>query len=124
MGVEENKQIVRSFYEAGNRGDFDACFELISNDIVWTNIGSTRLSGTYRGKAELLEKLIDPLFGQLKAGISSTIERIFGEDDYVIALTSGTAETTDGRPTAIDIVRLFDFETESSLKSPSTLILR
>jgi ketosteroid isomerase-like protein len=98
LGVEENKQIVRSFYEAGNRGDFEACFGLISNDIVWTNIGSTRLSGTYRGKAELMEKLIGPLFGQLKAGISSSIERIFGEDDHVIALTSGTAETSDGRP--------------------------
>ena len=62
MGVEENKQIVRSFYEAGNRGDFGACFELISNDIVWTNIGSTRLSGTYRGKAELMERLIRPVW--------------------------------------------------------------
>ena len=98
MGVEENKQIVRSFYEAGNRGDFDACFELMSNDIVWTNIGSTRLSGTSRGKAELMEKLIGPLFGQLKAGITSSNKRFFGDDDYVIALTSGTAETTDSRP--------------------------
>jgi ketosteroid isomerase-like protein len=98
VGVEENKQIVRSFYEAGNRGDFAACFELISNDIVWTNIGSTKLSGTYRGKTELMDRLIGPLFGQLKAGISSSIDRLLGEDDHVIALTSGTAETTDGRP--------------------------
>ena len=59
----------------------------------------------------MLEKLIDPLFGQLKAGISSTIERIFGEDDYVIALTSGTAETTDGRPYSnryCQVIRLRD----------------
>lgn len=98
MGVAENKQIVQAFYEAGNRGDFDACFDLISDDITWTNIGSTNLSGTYRGKAELMEKLLGPLFGQLKAGISSSIDNIFGDGDYVIALTSGTAETTDGRP--------------------------
>ena len=98
MGVEENKQIVRSFYEAANRGDFEACFALLSDDIVWTNMGSTRLSGTYRGKAELMEKLLGPLFGQLKAGISSSVEKLFGEADYVIALTSGSAETTDGRP--------------------------
>lgn len=98
VGVAENKRIVRSFYEAGNRGDFDRCFDLISDDIVWTNIGSTRFSGIYRGKAELMEKLVGPLFGQLKAGISSSIEKLFGEDDYVIALTSGSAETIDGRP--------------------------
>ena len=59
-------------------GDFDACFDLIADDITWTNIGSTNLPGTYRGKTELMDKLL-------------------GEDDYVVALTSGTAETTDGR---------------------------
>jgi hypothetical protein len=98
MGVAENKQIVRSFYEAGNRGDFEACFDLISDEIVWRNIGSISFSGVYRGKAELMEKLIGPLFGQLKAGIHSSVEKLFGEDDYVIALTSGSAETIDGRP--------------------------
>jgi len=98
MGVAENKKIVESFYEAGNRGDFDACFDLISDDITWTNIGSTNLSGTYRGKAELMEKLLGPLFGQLKAGISSSIDNLLGEADYVVALTSGTAETLSGRP--------------------------
>jgi len=98
VGVAENKQIVISFYEAGNRGDSDTCFDLISDDIVWTNIGSTKFSGTYRGKTELMEKLIGPLFSQLKAGISSSVEKLFGEDDYVIALTSGTAQTIDGRP--------------------------
>lgn len=98
MGTEENKEIVRSFYEAGNRGDFDACFDLISDDIVWTDIGSTALSGTYRGKADLMENLLGPLFGRLKAGISSSIDLLIGEGDYVVALTTGTAETTDGKP--------------------------
>ena len=98
MGVAENKKIVESFYEAGNRGDFDACFALLAENITWTNIGSTTLSGTYKGKAVLMEKLLGPLFGQLKTGISSKIEQIIGEGEYVVALTSGTAETNDGRP--------------------------
>ena len=97
MGVADNKQIVMSFFDAGKRGDFDACFDLIADDITWANIGSTNLSGTYRGKTELMDKLLGPLFGQLKAGISSSIDKLLGEDDYVVALTSGTAETTDGR---------------------------
>ena len=48
--IAENKQLVRSFYAAGNRGDFDACFDLIA------------------------------------------------EGELVVALTSGVAETVDGRP--------------------------
>ena len=30
MGVEANKATVRSFYEMGNRGDFEACLALIA----------------------------------------------------------------------------------------------
>ncbi len=129
MQVKENKQIVRSFYDAGNRGDLEACLDLISDDITWTNIGSTKLSGTYRGKAELTEKLLGPLFGRLKAGISTSVENLLGEDDYVVALTSGTAETTDGRPynnqycqvmrlldgKIIEVTEYFDTELTSSI---------
>ena len=97
MNPAQNKEIVRSFYEAGNRGDFDACFAMIADDIVWTNIGTTSLSGTYRGKADLMENLLAPLFGQLEAGIRSEIIRLVAESDYVVALTSGTASTKDGR---------------------------
>lgn len=98
MGIAENKLLVQSFYDAGNRGDFDACFDLLSDDITWTNIGSTNLSGTYRGKTELMKELLGPLFGQLKAGISSSVDNLLAENDFVVALTSGTAETLDGRP--------------------------
>ena len=129
MGVAENKKIVESLYAAGNRGDFDACFALISDDVTWTNMGSTSLSGTYRGKAELMERLLGPLFGQLKAGISSSIDNLIGEADYVVALTSGTAETTDGRPynnkycqiiriqngKFIEVTEYFDTELASSI---------
>ena len=98
MGIAENKQVVVEFYEAGARGDMDACFALLADDITWTNIGSTKFSGTYEGKQALAEDLLGPLFGQLKAGISSHIEHLTAEGDTVVAQTSGTAETVDGVP--------------------------
>jgi hypothetical protein len=66
VSIAEHKQLVCACYAAGNRGDFDACFDLIADDIRWTNIGTTPLSGTYRGKPELMEKLLGPLFGRLR----------------------------------------------------------
>jgi len=98
MEIADNKNIVLNFYEAGARGDMDTCFALLSDDIVWTNIGSSRFSGTYSGKQVLTEQLLGPLFGQLKAGIASKIERLVAEGDIVVAQTSGTAETLDGTP--------------------------
>ena len=96
MGIEDNKQVVLDFFEAGARGDMEACFALLADDINWTNIGTTKFSGTYVGKQEITEKLLGPLFGQLKAGIVSRIEQLTAEGDIVVAQTSGTAETVDG----------------------------
>jgi len=89
----------------------DACFALLTDDITWTNIGSTKFSGTYVGKQALVEQLLGPLFGQLNAGISSTIENMVAESDFVVAQTKGVAETHDGRPynnTYCQVIRVRD----------------
>ena len=98
MGIAENKQVVLDFYEANARGDMDAAFALLADDITWTNIGSTRFSGAFSGKQELMEKLVGPLFGQLKGGIASEVEQLTAEGDIVVVQTRGTAETLDGKP--------------------------
>jgi hypothetical protein len=61
----------------------------------WTHTGSASLSGTYHGKAELQDELLDPLFGILKHGVSTTVCPIAG-NDFEVTLTSGSAETNDG----------------------------
>ena len=111
MGIAANKQVVLDFYEAGARGDMDACFALLADDVKWTNIGSTKFSGTYIGKQALAENLLGPLFGELKAGISSQIEQLTAEGDIVVAQTSGNAETRDGTPynnTYCQVIRIRD----------------
>jgi ketosteroid isomerase-like protein len=111
MGNAENKQVVLDFYEAGARGDMDACFALLADDITWTNIGSTKFSGTFCGKKALAEQLLDPLFSQLKAGIASQIDGLTAEGDVVVAQTAGTAETHDGTPynnTYCQVIRIQD----------------
>jgi len=113
MGIAENKQVVIDFYEAGARGDLDTCFALLADDISWTNIGSTKFSGTYIGKQAIAEDLLGPLFSQLRAGISSEIERLTAEGNIVVAQTSGTAETVDGVPynnTYCQVIRICDGE--------------
>jgi ketosteroid isomerase-like protein len=98
MSEKENKRIVQAFYDAANRGDMETCMDLIADDIVWNNIGTTRLSGRFEGKYLLQEKLLAPLFENLKSGIDTTVHRLIAEGDYVVSQTSGKAETTDGRP--------------------------
>ena len=59
---------------------WNTCFALLADDIRWTNIGSTRFSGTYTGKDKLIYQLLGLLFGQLKAGISSSVEKLIAEE--------------------------------------------
>ena len=97
MSVIENKQIIEAFYAAGDRGDLDTCLALLADDVMWTNIGSTKYSGTYAGKHALTTNLLGPVFGQLKAGIRSLVDNMVAEGNYVVVQSRGTAETSDGR---------------------------
>jgi uncharacterized protein len=97
MEQDENKRIIREFFAAGNRGDIEQCLALLADNVKWTTMGTTRYSGCFEGKETLMGEVIGPLFGQLKAGIHSTIESLFAEDELVAAETRGQAETHDGR---------------------------
>ncbi len=85
----------------------DACLALLADDINWTNIGSTKFSGTYSGKQALIADLLAPLFSQLKAGISSHIERLAAESDIVVAETSRKGAAGPSRPAPIAALALF-----------------
>jgi uncharacterized protein len=97
MSNEKNKSLILAFYDAGNRGEIDQCLAMIDDEIVWNNMGSTRFSGQFIGKVDVIERLIGPLFGQLKAGIHSTIDNIVAEGEFVVAQVRGQAETADGQ---------------------------
>ena len=98
MSIPENKRIVQAFYDAANRGDMAGFLGQLADDVTWTNIGSTKYSGTCFGKSDLTTRLLGPLFGQLKAGIAATIHNMIAEADFVAVQLSGRSETKDGRP--------------------------
>lgn len=98
MGIEENKRTVQAFYDLSDRGEIEEALALFADDVTWRTIGSTPFSGTLTGKETLVEELVKPLFGQLKAGIASTVHTMVAEGDWVVAEVSGEAETKDGKP--------------------------
>lgn len=98
MSVAENKQIVQDFYDAANRGDTAGFLSYLADDVTWRNMGSTKYSAVYAGKKVLVDSLLGPLFGQLKAGITGTMDNVVAEGDFVVVQIRGRAETKDGRP--------------------------
>lgn len=53
----EVMKVFETYAEALSRGDFEAVFETISDDIVWHMGGESALSGVIVGKQELGERL-------------------------------------------------------------------
>lgn len=97
MSTSGNKAVIEAFYGAGDVGDVETAVGLLSDDIVWTNIGSTAFSGRFVGKDNLVSQLLEPVFSRLKSGIKSDVDLMVAEGDHVVVLDRGTAETIDGR---------------------------
>ena len=98
MTLTANKLVVQTFYDSANRGDMETCMSQLADDVTWTNIGSTKYSGSFHGKADLVARLLQPVFGQLQNGITSAVDNVVAEGDWVVVQSRGKAETIDGRP--------------------------
>lgn len=81
---QENIEIVRSIYEAFNRGDWDAIFRDMHPDIELTTPEQLPNAGTYRGREECQVFLQDGL-AAFEASIIEP-EEFFESGDRVVAV--------------------------------------
>jgi ketosteroid isomerase-like protein len=96
MSTEETRQLVNRWLDLAGSGEVEAAMGLFAPDAVWSNIGSTRFSGEFRGLAEIGEKLIGPLFASLENGIQSDVEAVIADGDRAVVLSAGRARTRSG----------------------------
>jgi uncharacterized protein len=94
----DNRDLIRHIYEEISRGNGGPLLEHIDDDIVWTIIGTTGLSGVYRGRQEVLDDLMAPLRGHLATPVNFTIRRVLADGDWTVLIADGEATTIAGRP--------------------------
>jgi ketosteroid isomerase-like protein len=99
MGTEENKQLLERIYTDLSKGNVKTLLDNLADDIQWTIIGTTALSGTSRGKAEVIEKILKSLRARLGDGpVVFTFERFIAEGEYVVMQALGQATAKSGKP--------------------------
>jgi hypothetical protein len=59
MGIAENKQVIRSYFDALAKSDYPTALGYFAEDITWWVLPSSPLAGTYVGKDAVLD-----LFGK------------------------------------------------------------
>jgi ketosteroid isomerase-like protein len=88
VSEQENKELVKNGYDAFSAGDVQAVMDLFDDDIEWVQPGRSAISGTFHGKAEVMEFL-----GRLaEKSPTVTVKRLLAEGDTVVAITEVTVE--------------------------------
>jgi ketosteroid isomerase-like protein len=96
MTTAQNKQLMEEIFEGLSKGNSKPFGEAMADDFCWTIIGTTRWSGTYRGKESVLKDLMAPLFAQFADQYTNTADRIIAEGDHVVIECRGRVTTKAG----------------------------
>lgn len=94
MGLQQNKQVVKDWFERLATGNFDSVLDLLADDAtLWITSGSPE--GTTLSKAEYAESTSN--FLEQIGPLQTTIKSLTAEEDRVSAETKGFAKLPDGR---------------------------
>ena len=97
MAMSENKRILQHVFVETGMGNGRPFLAALSENVVWTIIGSTRWSKTYTGKQAVLRELLGPLNAQLANRNTITAHRFTAEGDLVVVEGRGQNTTKAGK---------------------------
>jgi uncharacterized protein len=92
-----NKDIISAAFEkwiAGTGGVFD----LLAEDAIWTIVGNSPVSRTYRSKKEFIDEVITPFAARMSKRFIPAVRNLYADGDMVIALFDGNGTALDGKP--------------------------
>jgi uncharacterized protein len=105
MSEQDNIEVIKRGYEAFAAGDVEAVMNSFTDDIEWVQPGQSAISGTYHGKAEVMEYL-----GRLaEKSVTVKLNRLLADGDLVVALTEVTMD--DQTSNDADVFELRDGKT-------------
>ena len=98
MSPADNKQRILAAFEQLHAGETQPYLDMLADDIRWTVQGSTRWSGTYVGKEQVIDGLLRPVLRLLKRPHRTYVERIVAEGDLVAVELRGENTTKSDKP--------------------------
>ena len=111
MGTEETRAQIADVFSAWAQGDTKPFFALVDDDVTWTVIGTTPISGRYESKREFLKGAFGRLGPRLEGVPRSKIVNILVDGDHVVLQWEGTTRSVTGKPyqqTYCWVIRLRD----------------
>ena len=101
MSEQENKELIEKGYAAFSAGDVETVMSLFDDDVEWVQPGESAVSGTYHGKAEVMEYM-----GRMaEKALTVKLIRLLAEGDTVVAITEVTAGGETGEDADVFTIR-------------------
>jgi ketosteroid isomerase-like protein len=98
MSPSENKRVIETAFAALQHGDTAPYLDMLADDIRFSVIGSTKWSGTYQGKRDLLKRLLRPVRERLVPQFKQEIQSIVAEGDRLVLEYRAENITKNGKP--------------------------
>ena len=101
MSEQENKELIKKGYAAFSAGDVETVMSLFDDDVEWVQPGESAVSGTFHGKAEVMEH-----FGRMaEKALTVKLIRLLAEGDTVVAITEVTVGGETGEDADVFTIR-------------------
>jgi len=94
--MHENEKLLREGYEAFAKADLDAIRELFAPDVIWHVDGRGPISGTYKGRDEVLG-FLGELVSRSDGTVKLELHDVLANDQHAVALATTTAQRGDQR---------------------------
>jgi ketosteroid isomerase-like protein len=99
MSAAENKEVIRNMWTDASEGNAEGFLSALADDVRYTIIGTTKFSGTFNGKQELLNRAFMPLISELETNGGMETDNLIAEGDYVVQQGRGVGrKTKSGQP--------------------------
>ncbi len=79
----EARELVAYLFNSWEAGDSSAFFKVLADDMQWTAIGTTPISGVSHSKSEYLTKTYAPLLKVFSGPTSCRLKRLMADGDLV-----------------------------------------
>ena len=110
MGTVENKKHIENMFAELSRGNGEGYLAGLADDIEFTIQGTTKFSGTFRGKQDVVARLLTPLMSELEGGLAINVERMYADGDSVVVVARGKSTTKTGKSYNNSYCQIFRLE--------------
>lgn len=98
MSIEQNKELVREFFDRFSANDVAGALEMMADDATWWIAGKPeQLPAAGEYSKEKIARLLHNMLGQLPNGLKMTVKGMIAEGDKVALEVESYGELRNGR---------------------------